>query len=114
MPPQLSHQLLPDAVESVAVLDKLVEDCRHLARFQSGTYELRRDKVNLRRVVESCVGTHAREREAGLKIDFIMPQDLTVVSDRLLWQHVFATLLGNAVKYSVFQAQNTTSIASKT
>ena len=58
--------LLPDALTSTSILVDIVANCRHLAKFESGTYVQQNDVVNLRDLASSCLAMHGRAREAGL------------------------------------------------
>ena len=93
--------LFPDATNSVRLLVEIVENCRHLAKVDSGTYAPQEEEIELRQMAESCLGLYGREREAGLEFDLRCPAELTIVSDRLLWRHVLMNLIGNAVKFTM-------------
>jgi signal transduction histidine kinase/DNA-binding response OmpR family regulator len=94
-------QLLPDAIQCTNVMVDLVENCRHLAKVESGTYTPREEELDLQQLAESCLGLFGREREAGLVLDLHCPAGLTIVSDRLLWRQVLVNLVGNAVKFTM-------------
>ena len=93
--------LLPDTIHCTEVMVDLVENCRHLAKVDSGTYSPQEEELDLRQMAESCLGVFGREREAGLEFDLHCPAELTIVSDRLLWRHVLMNLIGNAVKFTM-------------
>jgi signal transduction histidine kinase len=93
--------LLPGAIHCTEVMVDLVENCRHLAKVDSGTYAPQEEEINLRQIAESCLGVFGREREAGLVFDLHCPAELAIVSDRLLWRHVLMNLIGNAVKFTM-------------
>ena len=93
--------LLPGAIHSTEVMVDLVENCRHLAKVDSGTYAPQEEELDLRQMAESCLGVFGREREAGLVFDLHCPAELAIVSDRLLWRHVLMNLIGNAVKFTM-------------
>jgi signal transduction histidine kinase/CheY-like chemotaxis protein len=94
-------QLLPDAIHCCTVMVDLVENCRHLAKVDSGTYVPVEDEISMRQLAESCLGIFGREREAGLVFDLQCSPELTIVSDGLLWRHVLMYLVGNAVKFTM-------------
>jgi len=93
--------LLPGAIHCTKAVVEIVENCRHLAKVDSGTYAPQEEEIELRQMAESCLGLYGREREAGLEFDLRCPAELTIVSDRLLWRHVLMNLIGNAVKVTV-------------
>ena len=97
---QFAHPF-PDAINSVRLLAETVENCRHLAKVDSGTYAPQEEELDLRQMAESCLGVFGREREAGLVFDLHCPAELAIVSDRLLWRHVLMNLIGNAVKFTM-------------
>ena len=105
-----SAHLFPDAINSVRLLVEIVENCRQLANVDSGTYALQEEELDLRQMVESCIGLFGREREAGLLFDLCCPAELTIVSDRLLWRHVLMNLIGNAVKFTIHGRSNGTQL----
>jgi signal transduction histidine kinase len=98
--------LFPEAINSTQLLVEIVNNCRHLAEVDSGTYTTREEEVDLRQLTESCLGLFGREREAGLMFDLHCPAGLTIVSDRLLWRHVLLNLVGNAVKFTMHGRSN--------
>jgi signal transduction histidine kinase len=102
-------RLLPSVKSSVTVLVDIVENCRHLAKVESGTYELQReDRVNMRQLVDACLGTHGYEREAGLSLELECAPQLVILSDRLLWRHVLMNLISNAVKFTMHERDGNT------
>ena len=102
---QFAHPF-PDAINSVRLLAETVENCRHLAKVDSGTYAPQEEELDLRQMAESCLGVFGREREAGLVFDLHCPAELAIVSDRLLWRHVLMNLIGNAVKFTLHGGSN--------
>jgi signal transduction histidine kinase len=93
--------LLPGAIHCTEALVEIVENCRHLAKVDSGTYAPQEEEIDLRQMAESCLDLYGREREAGLEFDLRCPAELAIVSDRLLWRHVLMNLIGNAVKFTM-------------
>jgi len=98
-------RLLPDAIQGTAILAEIVENCRHLAKFESGTYEQQRDVVNLHELAKSCLAMYSRERERalGLELNLECPADLVIITDRRLWQHALMNLIRNAVKTTMHE-----------
>ena len=99
----MMKQLLPAAIKGTTMLVDIVENCHHLAKFESGTYEQQRDVVNVHEVAKACLAMHSRERAAGLLVELECPNDLVIVSDRRLWQHALMNLIGNAVKFTMHE-----------
>ena len=97
------RRLLPDATQSTVMLGDIVEKCRQLAKFESGTYQQQRDVVNLRELAKSCMAIYSRERTAGLELELECPVDLVITSDRRLWQHALMNLIGNAVRFALHE-----------
>ena len=100
---EVSRRMLPDVVRSADILVDIVENCRHLAKIESGTFEQQRDVVNLGQLAESCLAIHGRAREAGLRLELQCADELAIVSDRRLWLHVLMNLVGNAVKFTMLE-----------
>jgi len=96
-------KLLPGAIKGTTMLVDIVENCHHLAKFESGTYKQQRDVVNVHELAKSCLAMHSRERDAGLKLHLECPEDLVIISDRRLWQHALMNLIGNAVKFTMLE-----------
>ena len=90
----------PKRSRAISIIVDIVENCRRLAKLESGTYEQQDDTVNLHDLASSCMAMHRREREAGLQLDLQCPADLTIISDRQLWQHALMNLVGNAVSFT--------------
>jgi signal transduction histidine kinase len=94
--------LLPSALTGLSILVDIVANCRHLAKFESGTYEQQRDAVDLHDLVSSCLAMSARGSDpARLQFKMCCPPGLTIISDRRLWQTTLMNLIGNAVKYTM-------------
>ena len=80
---QLTH-MLTHVQHSTTVIVDTVHNCHKLQKIDSGTYEPQRDIIDLRELVESCLGMHSREREAGLSLKLLMHEPMVIVSDRRL------------------------------
>jgi PAS domain S-box-containing protein len=80
----------------------LVDDLMDVARVSSGKVALRKERIDLRVVVDAAIETTRQAVEAGgheLSVD--LPLDpLTFEADRTRLTQVFANLLNNAAKYT--------------
>ncbi|MEO8536541.1 MAG: PAS domain S-box protein [Betaproteobacteria bacterium] len=85
-----------------ARLAELVDDLLDLSRIDSGTIQLKRERVDVSQAIERAVARHAtliRDRRQHLELD--LPRDrLRVTADADRLSQVVANLLGNASKFT--------------
>lgn len=88
---------------------RLVDDLLDIARITRGKLAVRREPVDLARLVEATVADHRRALEkAGLAVEVAMPEQPTWVSgDATRLSQVVGNLLSNAVKFTAAGGQVT-------
>jgi PAS domain S-box-containing protein len=106
-------QLAPDDVDAVAEsrgimerqveqLVRLVDDLLDVSRISRGRIELRRERIDLARIIENAVEL-ARPllQQAGHRLTVSLPQQpLELHGDEVRLSQVFSNLLNNACKYT--------------
>ena len=88
---------LEEAEEIVAMLNTLMD----ISEAETGTMALRRERVDLRELVQQTVDLYEDvAEERGITITSDVPESLTVDVDRVRMRQVLANLVDNAVKYT--------------
>ncbi len=92
---------LPQIGAEVERMIRLVEDLLELARSESGTVALRRERFDLGDVAASMVNTFAQRADAsGVELDLEAPDDVEVDADRGRLTQVVVNLLDNALRHT--------------
>jgi signal transduction histidine kinase len=89
-------------VRSGNYLLSLVDDVLDLARVEARAIELRKEPINLRRVLDDCAAMimdQAKKRQVSLRIDVPAPAPV-VLSDVRRLKQVLMNLLTNAINYN--------------
>jgi len=83
-------------------LVRLVDDLLEVSRINHGTFELRRERVELATVVDSAVETtEAEYREGARKLSVALPDEpLVLDGDPVRLTQILGNLLNNAAKYT--------------
>jgi signal transduction histidine kinase len=92
---------LPQIGDEVERMIRLVEDLLELARSESGTVALRRERFDLGDVAASMVNTFAQRADAlGVELDLEAPIAVEVEADRGRLTQVVVNLLDNALRHT--------------
>jgi CheY-like chemotaxis protein/two-component sensor histidine kinase len=93
------HEMMERQVNHLV---RLVDDLLEMSRISRGTFELRREKVELSAIVRNAVETSdPLMRSAGHKLQVTLPeQPLWIDGDPVRLSQVLANLLNNAAKYT--------------
>ncbi len=92
---------LRSAAEESDRLARLAEDLLVLARADRGRLPVRRERVELARVVSAAIEEHARRAEAaGVGIDARIPEGLEADVDPLRLRQMLGNLIDNAIRHS--------------
>ncbi len=104
--PALSDDVREDARmirRNIEFQSRLIEDLLDSSRIESGKLELRRERCDVRPVLDDCVATCADEAAAkSVRVDVQVDPaaDLVVCADAERLRQVFANLLRNAIKFT--------------
>ena len=92
---------LPQVQNEVERMIRLVEDLLELARSESGTVPLHRERFDLRLVATSTVSTFARRaRDLGIALVVDAPRAIEVDADRGALTQVAVNLIDNALRHT--------------
>jgi two-component system phosphate regulon sensor histidine kinase PhoR len=92
---------LPQIQGEVERMIRLVEDLLELARSESGTVRLRRERLDLSDVATSTVNTFAQRADAlGVELDLEAPDAVEVEADRGRLTQVAVNLVDNALRHT--------------
>jgi signal transduction histidine kinase len=96
------RKCLATAHTSIERLDRLVGNMLDASRIESGKFELEREALDIREVIEDVEGLFERRVQgAGLDLRVELPdQVLIVFADRDRMTHVLVNLVGNAFKFT--------------
>ena len=92
---------LPQVQDEVERMIRLVEDLLELARSESGTVPLRRERFDLGDVASATVNTFAQRADAlGVELDLEAPEAVAVDADRGNLTQVAVNLVDNALRHT--------------
>jgi two-component system phosphate regulon sensor histidine kinase PhoR len=92
---------LPQIQDEAERMIRLVEDLLELARSESGTIPLRRERFDLTDVASSTVNTFAQRASAlGVELDLEAPEAVEVNADRGRLVQVAVNLVDNALRHT--------------
>jgi two-component system, OmpR family, phosphate regulon sensor histidine kinase PhoR len=92
---------LPQIEAELERMIRLVEDLLELARSESGTIRLRRERFDLGDVASATVNTFARRADsAGIELELDAPEAVAVDADRGRLVQIALNLLDNAVRHT--------------
>jgi two-component system phosphate regulon sensor histidine kinase PhoR len=92
---------LPQIQAEVERMIRLVEDLLELARSESGSVPLRRERFDLGEVATSTVNSFAQRADAlGIELELDAPEPVTVDADRGGLTQVAVNLLDNALRHT--------------
>ncbi|TDM08182.1 MAG: hypothetical protein C4K60_01395 [Ideonella sp. MAG2] len=100
LPPEQAHRLMGLRSAGQRLLD-LVNDVLDVARIEAGGFALKKDRVDLGQVVETCLVTMrpmAAAREVVLQAN--LSEEAAVCGDTMALEQVLINLLSNAIKYN--------------
>ncbi len=94
-------RLLDIISRNITYIKDLVTDTLSLAQLSTPSYKLKLENLNLRSVVDECLG----ENEHLIKVKDMRPlneidESISVKADKLRLKEVFANLISNSVKYT--------------
>lgn len=102
-PPEADVQRAKDIISrQVAIMARLLDDLMDVSRINRGRIELRRERVELRRVLDIAIETtRAHIADSGLTLRVDLPAEPIVLNaDVTRLSQVFVNLLTNAAKYT--------------
>jgi two-component system phosphate regulon sensor histidine kinase PhoR len=92
---------LPQIAREVERMIRLVEDLLELARSESGTFPLDRERFDLTDVATTAVNTFAQAADTlGVELDLDAPEELDVDADRGRLTQVAVNLVDNALRHT--------------
>jgi len=92
---------LPQIQDEVERMIRLVEDLLELARSESGTVPLRRERFDLGDVASATVNTFAQRADAlGVELELEAPEPVAVDADRGNLTQVAVNLVDNALRHT--------------
>ena len=92
---------LPQVAAELERMIRLVEDLLELARSESGTIRLRRERFDLGDVATATVNTFARRADEGdVELDLDAPEAVHVDGDRGRITQIVVNLLDNALRHT--------------
>jgi two-component system heavy metal sensor histidine kinase CusS len=92
---------LEDGLRIVLQMHTLVENLLLMARLEARQVGVVTEEINLRMLVAECFGPFAAKADSrGLRFENLIPDDLTITSDREKLRIVLNNLLANAVEYT--------------
>ena len=95
------QDLLRIANENTERLIRLINDILDIEKIESDTITVRRDRCDLRAVVEATIaGVHGYAVEHDVRVALTAPQTADVIGDQDRLIQVFTNLLSNAIKFS--------------
>jgi len=96
------RDMLTTAKDDCERLTKLVKELLDMSRLESGKYELKRERINLRSLVEEALKPlRLQFREKGIRLETEIPADTPEVpGDQRQLSWVVANLVSNALRYT--------------
>ncbi|TSA20916.1 HAMP domain-containing protein [bacterium] len=96
------RDMLTTAKDDCERLTKLVKELLDMSRLESGKYELKRERINLRLLVEEALKPlRLQFREKGIRLETEIPADTPEVpGDQRQLSWVVANLVSNALRYT--------------
>jgi signal transduction histidine kinase/CheY-like chemotaxis protein len=95
------QELLRIANQNTERLIRLINDILDIEKIESGTITVRRDRCDLRAVVETTMaGVHGYAMEHHVRVTLRAPHTAEVIGDQDRLIQVFTNLLSNAIKFS--------------
>jgi len=96
------RDMLATAKDDCERLTKLVKELLDMSRLESGKYELKRERINLRSLVEEALKPlRLQFREKGIRLETEIPADTAEVpGDQRQLSWVVANLVSNALRYT--------------
>ena len=96
------RDMLATAKDDCERLTKLVKELLDMSRLESGKYELKRERINLRSLVEEALKPlRLQFREKGIRLETEIPADTPEVpGDQRQLSWVVANLVSNALRYT--------------
>ena len=92
---------LPQIGDEIERMIRLVEDLLELARSESGTHVLRRERFDLGDLAASVVNTFAQRADAaGVELELEAPEEVMLDADRGGLTQVVVNLLDNALRHT--------------
>lgn len=95
------RDLLQIANQNTERLIRLINDILDIEKIESGTISVRRDRCDLRAVLEATIaGVHGYAAEHDVRVILRAPSTAEVMGDQDRLVQVFTNLLSNAIKFS--------------
>ena len=96
------REFADDILHSGRHLLDVINDMLDIAKLQSGTAELRLQRVPSRTIVDAAVRIVRKKAEqAGINLELVIPGDLPIIqADHLRLRQVLLNLLSNAIKFT--------------
>lgn len=101
--PKVATKFLKRAAKSVERMASLIKDMDVLSKVESGQYDIKKEPVHLKNLLEDtvlAVESYAEKRKAKIKFEYRLPKPVYVYCDSPRIEQVMDNLLINAMKYS--------------
>lgn len=99
--PEKRNKHLEVIIHETEYMSRLINDMSELSKMQSGNEEVHRENVDLVEVIYEVVQINqSLLKNADLKIEIDVPEDLTVYFDRVKMAQIVSNYLTNAIKFT--------------
>ncbi|NMC76081.1 MAG: PAS domain S-box protein [Candidatus Methanofastidiosa archaeon] len=79
----------------------LINDILDISKIEAGKLELDCENFDLKEVIEDVISTFdAIAKDKNLKIESIIPENVTIYNDKRRFKQIIINLVGNAIKYT--------------
>lgn len=102
--PAKREEHLQRILGEVEHLTGFINDTMDLAKLQSKTWEMKKEKFSLSHLIQAVIGSFEVHQELnGFQIEFPVEGELLVYADRRLISRVLENFISNAIKFSVYE-----------
>ncbi len=95
------ERMVESGLSNISRLEKLVHNILTASRIDIGKFQIVRDKVDLRELLERITERNSIQlKESDLKVTLLIPEEIKLQVDQRALEMVFENLLINALKYA--------------